>query len=933
MNYRSNNIKNLVLILTGILLFAIPVQAQPDSVKITCILNQSGFREFAEAIESQTECRFFYQQTWVENVRVTYTGEEVPLRDVLEEVMREVNLNYTVDRQLNIIISGEDEYLTGLPETFAPSDELSESFANGKQLTETEKRYISGRKTAEAETLTIGIEQSSRSGRNVIIDGKMSDIETGEPLIGATIYIEELKSGSVSDVVGHYSIVIQPGRYSAVFNCLGMKEQRYFLRVWSDARLDISLQKELIPINEVTIKADRYHNVTGMQMGFERLDIKSIKEIPVVMGERDLLKVAQMLPGVQNVGEGSAGFNVRGSPADQNLFYINKVPVYNPSHLFGFFSSFSPDIVKDFRLYKSNIPAEYGGRLASYFDISTRDGNRNKFSMRGGISPITGHVAVEGPIKKDHTSFMLGVRSTYSDWILKRLDNPELRNSNAMFYDIAGNVTIEPNPKNRVKVFGYHSSDRFSLSTTNDYQYSNSGGSVDWRHRFSSALSGDFAAIAGRYAFQTADYTYPSAGYQHKYKIDQYEAKANMRWIAGPKQIVSFGMNLINYRLDRGDILPAGAESSRVPVQLGTESGIESAIYIADEYKLYPWLTLYGGLRYSLYSYMGPATVYEYYPDAPKIPASISDTLTFGSGPVKTYSGPELRAAMNFRTGGNSSFKLSYNRVRQYLFMLSNTISIAPADQWKLTDYHIRPPYLDQYSAGYYKDFPRRGISTSIEVYYKRTYDNIEYKDGANFISSPQIETEILQGDQQAYGIELLLKKNLGKLNGWIAYTYSRAEVRVDGDYPWEQINFGEPYPANYDKPHALNIVANLRLNRRFSLSSNLVYSTGRPVTYPISLYYYDNKEIVDYSLRNKYRLPDYFRMDFSMNIEGNLKAKKLAHSYWMLSIYNLTGRKNAYSVYFLSEEGSINGYKLSIFGTQIFTISWNFRFGNYASE
>ncbi|KKL99476.1 hypothetical protein LCGC14_1814020, partial [marine sediment metagenome] len=363
------------------------------------------------------------------------------------------------------------------------------------------------------------------------------------------------------------------------------------------------------------------------------------------------------------------------------------------------------------------------------------------------------------------------------------------------------------------------------------------------------------------------------------------------------------------------------------------ESGIESAIYIADEYKLYPWLTLYGGLRYSLYSYMGPATVYEYYPDAPKIPASISDTLTFGRGPVKTYSGPELRAALNFRTGGNSSFKLSYNRVRQYLFMLSNTIAIAPADQWKLTDYHIRPPYLDQYSAGYYKDFPRRGISTSIEVYYKRTYDIVEYKDGANFISSPQIETEILQGDQRAYGIELLLKKNQGKLNGWIAYTYSRVEVRIDGDYPWEQINFGEPYPANYDKPHALNIVANLRLNRRFSLSSNLVYSTGRPVTYPISLYYYDNKEIVDYSLRNKYRLPDYFRMDFSINIEGNLKAKKLAHSYWMFSIYNVTGRKNAYSVYFLSEEGSINGYKLSIFGTQIFTISWNFRFGNYASE
>ena len=346
------------------------------------------------------------------------------------------------------------------------------------------------------------------------------------------------------------------------------------------------------------------------------------------------------------------------------------------------------------------------------------------------------------------------------------------------------------------------------------------------------------------------------------------------------------------------------------------------------------WLTLYGGLRYSLFSNLGPNTVYEYYGNGPRDPANISDTLYYSGGEaIKTYSGPELRLAANFSTGPNSSIKLSYNRIRQYLFMLSNTIAISPTDQWKLSDYHIRPPYLDQFSAGYYRDFPRRGISTSIEAYYKKTYDIVEYKDGASFITSPNVETEILQGNQQAYGLEFLLKKDLGKLNGWISYTLSRAIVQVRGDEPWNSINLGEPYPANYDKPHAVNVVANYRINRRFSFSSNLVYATGRPVTYPISLYYYNEQQIVDYSLRNKYRMPDYFRIDFSMNIEGNLKARKLAHSYWMFSIYNLTGRKNAYSIFFRSEDGRINGYKMSVFGTQIITLSWNFRFGNYASD
>ena len=300
---------------------------------------------------------------------------------------------------------------------------------------------------------------------------------------------------------------------------------------------------------------------------------------------------------------------------------------------------------------------------------------------------------------------------------------------------------------------------------------------------------------------------------------------------------------------------------------------------------------------------------------------------------IKRYSGLEPRIALNYLLEDNNSIKFSYNRVRQFLFMLSNTIAVSPVDQWKLCDYHIIPPYVDQLSAGYYHDFRGRGISTSLELYHKWVSNVIEFRDGASFLNNPDIELETLQGQQKAYGVEMMLKKNTGKLNGWVSYSYSRSAMLVDSDFPGENINNGKVYPSNYDRPHSLNVVSNYKIDRRLSLSANIVYVTGRPVTYPVSIYYNDNTEYIHYSERNKYRIPDYFRIDLSINLEGNLKREKLAHSFWMLNFYNLTGRKNAYSVYFINEEGQMNGYKLSIFGQPVITLSWNFKFGNYASE
>jgi hypothetical protein len=894
---------------------------------------QVPFEQFASSLRVADGINFFYRGEWVAGVRVTARGNNLALSSVLSGCLDAHGLDFFIDQSGNVFI---------FP---AGSINLENSLGwnNGGSAQEPEPRtytasreeiYFGGKKEELIESVVIGESREAINGTPVTLYGKIWDRENGQSLIGATVYFPGTRTGTATDVDGRYQIVLYPGEHSLTVNCLGMKEIRYNLSIYSDGRLDVAMEKEIIPINEVVITADKNQNVTGMQMGFARLDIKTIKEIPLVMGEKDLLKVAQMLPGVQTVGEGSSGFNVRGSSTDQNMIYINKIPVYNSSHLFGFFSAFSPDIIQGFSLYKSNIPVEFGGRIASVFNITTREGNKNRFTGRGGISPVTGHISVEGPLEKGKHSFVLSTRSTYSDWILNRLEDPDLRNSRASFYDLSAGFTLEPDERNLVKIFGYYTSDDFRYGDVLRYNYQNSGTSVNWRHRISPALTADMAAVFAKYRFGTTDQEYVSSAYKHDYYIGHNEIKADFSWVPATRHVVNFGGSIINYDLNRGVVEPFDYTSNRTYVNLGWEKGMESTLYLGDKYELLPWLSVYGGFRYSLFNYLGPAEVYTYYPDLPWTSDNVQDIKKYGPWDlVKSYSGPDIRTAANLKTGINSSVKFSYNRIRQYLFLLSNTIAIAPTDQWKLCDYHIRPPYSDQVGAGFYKDFPMGGIRSSAEVYFKKIHNIVEYKDGTDFIASRHIEEDILQGGQKAYGFEVMLEREKGKLNGWISYTYSRSRVQVDGLHSWEKINRGLIYPANYDRPHALNVIMNYRLTRRLSYSFNLVYISGRPVTYPVSIYYMRDLEVVNFSERNAYRLPDYIRADLSINLEGNLRRKKFVHSYWMINIYNLTGRKNAYSVYFRSENGLINGYKISVFGTTIATLSWNFKFGNYASE
>jgi len=893
------------------------------------------FDEFTREVEEQVPVKFVYRKEWTRDLRISASGENMELYKILSDHLSRNDLHY-FSSENRIFITMDNPLVTVLPD-YSGIDEAAGSSLDSlvsRDLTEAEKLYIEGRRKSSIKTIFIGNSTDHINGQGAVINGNIKDTETGESLVGATIFVQELSRGVITDINGYFTLSIPPGSYVFRFNCLGMEELQYKMEVRSSDELNIEMSRRLYPIDEITVKSSEYHNVRGLEMGFTQISIKNIKEIPVVMGEKDILKVVHMLPGVQNAGEGSAGINVRGSAADQNMFFLNKIPVYNTSHLFGFFSAFNPDIIRDFSFYKSNLPARYGGRLSSVIDISSRQGNNKNFTARGGISPITAKLAVEGPIKRDKSSYVLSARSTYSDWILKRMEDPDLRNSNAQFYDLAAGINTKLNDRNLFKLFGYYSNDRFSLASTDNYQYSNAGASLDWWHQASSVLNFNVSLAMSQYQFDHQNNSLSLEAYQHDYQIRHYELKSDFTWIPGYRHKVMFGGNAILYDIDRGEIMPWGEESSRKPVPLGRENGIEGGIYISDQVVLSERISIYGGFRYSFYAYMGPQTVYEYIPDNPAGPEFIDDTLNFSDGEIVSfYSGPEIRASATYLTGTNNSVKFSYNKTRQYLYMLSNTIALSPTDQWKLADYHIGPQSADQVSIGFYQDFNRKFLNFSAELYYKKAKDIVEYKDGASFISSPQIETEVLQGKQKAYGIELMMKKNAGKLSGWLTFTYSKSLISVDGEKYWEQINQGNWYPANYDIPVSLNAVMNLRANRRLSISSNLVYHTGRPITYPVTMFQLDDKQHISYSGRNEYRIPDYFRLDLSFNLEGNLKAKKLGHSYWMLNIYNLTGRNNAYSVFFKNEDGKINGYMMSIFSQPIITLSWNFKLGNYASD
>jgi hypothetical protein len=887
--------------------------------------SKQSFEQIAKVIESKYSIRIFYNKIDIDSIQFGEINIDQKLNVILEKLLEGKALNYSAYEEKIFITKGR-KILTSLPDDFynknrviPRSDSLDfdySHFLKREQLS----------KSKEDKLAVIGT-ISKKSRGNVKLSGLVKDVLTGEGIAGASVYLEK-GVGVTTDPFGKFTIELPVGRHELKIKSIGMKSTMRNVLLYSDGVLDIEIAEEITPLKEVSVTSDREEKVMNLQMGMDRLDIKTMKQLPMALGETDIMKALLVLPGVQTVGEGTLGLNVRGGTTSQNLILYNDAVVYNPSHLFGFFSTFNPDLIKSVDLYKSGITTDYGGRLASVLDVHSKEGNLKKVAGAGGVSPVTGRLTLEIPIFKDKSSLIIGVRSTYSDWILHQLETKSFKNSGASFYDVSLSYNHKINDKNSLFVTAYFSKDKFKFNTDTAYNYSNINYSAKWKTIFSPRLFGTFTGSYSEYDFSINSIKNLVNAFNLDYSIKQYQTKADFTYVLNSKNTVMMGASSILYNLLPATIRPEGSSSIVLNDKVQQENATESAIYIGDTYEVNPKVSIYAGIRYSFYQYIGTHDIYEYKSGFSREVSTITDTVHFNSGkPIATYQAPEPRVSLRYAISSNSSVKFSYNRMRQYIQMLSNTTAITPTDIWKLSDSYIKPQVGDQYSVGFYKYLKGGVFELSFESYYKSIQNTVDYKGGAVLLLNKHLETDIVNAQGKAYGFEFLIKKTIGKVNGWVSYTYSRSFLQTQSQYSSETVNQGNYYPSNYDKPHAFNFIGNYKFSRRVNASLNFVYSTGRPITLPVAKYTQGGVDRIFYSDRNEYRIPDYIRTDLSINLEGNHKIKKLAHSSWTLAVYNLFGRQNAYSVFFVSQNGAVNGYKLSIFGTPITTLTYNFRF------
>jgi hypothetical protein len=915
-----------------LLLSGSALQAQGPDKLISCHFRDISFKEFSIEVLRQSSVEIYYKDDWVNTLRVYLDTNRITVLSAVKQVIEGSGLELSVWHNDLVLLPGK-KLLTDLPlyEQIVNPDSVVKQ--KEQTVTETEERYITGRKPGVIKTITIGQPGRNIGNSRATVLGRVLDDETGEPINYVSVYIAETKTGVLSDLNGFFTLVLSPGKYNVQIRNMGYEMEEYLLDVFSEGSFTIRMKKTAFQMKEVVVSGERQPDILRKDPGLDKISIKSIRSLPMMMGERDILKVSGTLPGIVSVGEGNAGLNVRGGGYDQNAFYINKIPIYNTSHLFGFFPLFNSDIIKDFLIYKGHIPSQYGGRLASVFNITTRQGNRQRYTAHGGLSPFIGNIVLEGPLKRDTASFLLSARSSYSDWLLSRIKDTTINTSSTKFNDFSGGLNWDFK-NTQASLFFYHSYDHFQLSTISTYEYSNSGASLIVGHTYRNSLRGELALIGSRYKFSTVDNLQPITAYQHSYEMNHYEMRQDFRQRVDGNHSLEYGADIVLYKLDRGTMLPYGDKSLVNKVILGEDSGIESSLYISDSYDVTTWMNLNLGFRYTLFTPIGPVTTYTYSKNKPMDVMYITDTLNFGKNkPIRWYHEPDLRLAVNLKTDKDGSVKFAFNQMHQNLFMLNTNISIAPNTQWKLADYHLLPSQSNQISLGVFRSFIQNGLETSLEVYYKRTRNYPEFKDGADFLRNPLVETTVLQGKQKSYGIEFSLRRNGRRLDGWISYTFSRSLIQVNGEPKWSKINNGDIYPANYDIPHSLNMVLNYNYTKRVILSSIVTYQTGRPVTYPESIYFIGDVPYLDYSKRNEYRIPYYLRTDISLTIEGNLKRNKILHSSFIFNVYNVLGRKNPNSVYFISENGRIRSYMYSVIGVPIFTATWLFKLGNYASD
>jgi hypothetical protein len=885
-------------------LFAIDLQAQiTDSTKLE--QKYVSFDTIVKRLEATYHVRFFYNPNWFDGREFSPGISQKPLPEAISLITKITQLSVS---KLN------DTYYVLVPQSLDTEDKSAES-----------KFYIIG------DMMNYGSKSSAK------VKGTVVDANNNQPLRGARIFISDLNHSVVTDLSGKFSLTLPVGEHEFKVNYQGFEENTRKVKVVSDGEITIDMFIKTISIGEVAItsdKIDQYYRRTKMSV--MNIDAKSIKELPTNLGETDVIKGLSLMPGVQTTGEFGSGFNVRGGGADQNLVLIEDVPIFNTSHLFGLTSILNPDGISDVTLYKGGIPVTFGERASSILSVKMGDADLKHVQVKGGIGLLSSRLTLEIPVKEKLT-IIVGGRTSYSDWMLRRIPDPDLANSSAGFNDMNFFASYNISNKDKLTLFAYSSFDKFGISGTENYSYGNTLGSVNYSHRFSSKV---YTNIMGGISLYKAslvenDTLKPTDSYKTSNDMLYKNLKWNLVYKLNDKHILTIGANGFLYDIDPGKVVPYGVESKVGTQNIQKVNGLEWAGFIGDDYKINDKISVEFGVRYSGYNYLGPRKVNIYDPGFTKSSETIVDSVFYTKGAViKTYGGFEPRVSFRYNIDDYSSVRVSYNRINQYINLVSNTSVMSPTDLWKLSDTYSKPLISDQVALGYFKNTKNNDYETSVEVYYKPYKNVIEYKNGAQIFLNNHIETDLIPAKGKSFGLEIYAKKNTGSFTGWVSYTLSKSLRRTISNNPLEQINGNSWYPDNLDRLHNLVINGGYYLNKRIKIGFTFNYNTGRPVTLPELKYMVKGNQIVYYSDRNKYKMPDYHRLDLSISRFESLRIKKKWKGYWTLSVINAYGRKNAYTIFYQRDrspykydEGRFNLYKLYIIGRPLPTFTYNFVF------
>lgn len=765
------------------------------------------------------------------------------------------------------------------------------------------------------------------------LSGYLKDGDSGETLIGASVYINELSTGVISNVYGFYSISLPKGVYTIKYSYVGYNTVEKEINLDKNITQDIELPLASEELEEVTITAEAEDaNVKSIEMSVQKLEMKTIQKMPALLGEVDVLRSIQQLPGVSTVGEGAAGFNVRGGSIDQNLVILDEAPVYNSSHLFGFFSVFNPDAVKDVKLYKGGIPAQYGGRLSSILDVRMKEGNSKRLSASGGVGAIFSRLTVEAPIVKDKASFIVAGRRSYIDVLAQPFLGDDFDGSAFNFYDLTLKTNVKLNDKNQLFLSGYLGRDVFKFGEDGGFNWGNQTISFRWNHLFNEKLFYNLTAFYSNYDYELGFRDGPDNSFDWNSKIKTYSVKPEFNYFINPKNTLTFGGQAIIYDFEPGNAFGV-SEGQLADVSLDNKYAAEVSIFVGNEQELSSKLSMQYGLRFSWFNYMGEGTAYEYN-EAGSLGERrfVSNFTQFDQWEsIQTYSNFEPRFSIKYELNDVSSIKASYQRMAQYLHLISNGAASIPLDVWTPSTNNIKPQLADQVALGYFRNFKQNMFETSVEVYYKNFDNLVEYIDGADLLLNEFLEGDLLTGLGRAYGAEFYVEKKKGKFTGWVAYTLARTERKVEG------INQGDWFPARFDQTHNFNVTAFYEVSPRLTFSSTFALVSGTPTTFPTN-----RIELQGYIIphnsedrRNNYRIPAYHRLDISATLNRKPKEGRKNDSFWVFSIYNLYNRRNPFSIYFrqgeirppVGQPINTEAVRFAVIGSFIPSISYNFKF------